>query len=96
MPNFQKYLVREDRLRCYRRMVLLRASVALFKRANGRLPPNLDALVPKFLSSLPVDLFAYQRTPGTPNASFTWDPTNRHLGAETKAERGMPPAGIQW
>ena len=40
------------------RVTQIRAAIALYQKANGRLPDNLDALCPAILPSVPIDPFS--------------------------------------
>lgn len=71
-PSFEQFLEREDRIRNYRRMLLVRTAIELFLREEERSPRNLDELVPKYLQDLPRDLFTQSSLSDTSQKPFNY------------------------
>jgi hypothetical protein len=58
IPNFQKAFQACLRNEMLRRMTVTAIALKRYELAHGKPPPNLEALVPQFLSAVPIDLMS--------------------------------------
>ena len=71
-PSMAQFLERDDRIRNYRRLLLVRTAIELFLREEGRRARALEELVPKYLQALPADLFTESSSGDDPQKTFTY------------------------
>ena len=96
VPSMAEYVDRADEFETYRGLLRVRLAIERYTRATGEAPKTLSALVPTFLATMPLDLFAHEGKTPRADGRFVYDAAARTLASAKADVRRRLTLALTW